>query len=563
VRQLLDFFPFTDVRGTGLAGYGRDAAGALTLMFLTIPQGVAYAIIAGLPPAMGLYAACLPTVIGGLFRSSRHVVTAPSNAISLLVGSILAAQADLDPVNTALLLALMVGVIQLAAGVLRFGVLIEYISMPVVAGYITGAGVLIGAGQLHNLTETEGGAGNIASMIITWLGGLGDAAAVPIVVGLATAVTIVGLRVIDRRLPGSLIALAGATAVVALLDLDTRQVEDLATSPAGWLPFALPSFGDWELLVPGAIAVAVLSLVESSALARALASRSAQRLDMSVEFSGQGLANIAAGFTGGYPASGSLSRSALNLENSASRMSGVMSGVMLAAALVFLGPLIDAVPIAALAGLLLIVAADLVDLRRIRQILASRRSDATAFAITLVATWVLRLDHAIYAGVAISLFFYLRRARLLEVSRIAITASGDITEDPIGEGSACRALVILQVKGQLFFGAAGELRDALDDASDDPTLEVLIVRVRQTQHLDVTIARVFAESARRLREAGKRLVLVGVQSETRAVLEGAGAVAEIGEANIYARSDWVYRRLHEAVVAIHEDLPEHECNLPL
>lgn len=563
--RLRDFFPFLDIRGARWSGFGRDATGALTLTFLTIPQGVAYAIIAGLPPAMGLYAACLPVIIGGLFRSSRHVVTGPTNAVSLLVGSVIAAQASpfIDPVNTALLLAVMVGAIQLAAGTLRFGVLIEYISIPVVTGYITGAGVLIGAGQLHNLTETEGGTGNIVSMVGGWLGDLGNTSLTAVAIGAATALAILGFRALSRKIPGALIALSVATISVAVFSIDSRTVSDLGTGAPGMLPFGIPSFDGWEALVPAAIALAVLSLVEASALARALAARSGQRLDMSVEFAGQGLANIASGLSGGYPTGGSLSRSALNLENSATRMSGVLSGVLLTITLLFLGPVIDAVPIAALAGLLLVVASDLVDVTRIRQILASRRSDATAFAITVVATWVLRLDHAIYAGVGVSLFFYLRRARMLDIHPLGISGGGEITESPEGDLGSCPAIVVLQVSGQLFFGSAGELRDALDEVSDRPGLAALVVRVRQAMHLDVTVARVLAESARQLRERGQRLVLVGVQPETRAVLEGAGAVDDIGESNLYAVSDTVFAKLNAAVAAIHAELDEHECGLEL
>lgn len=565
VSKLSDFLPFLDIRGAGISSVGRDLASAVTLTFLTVPQGVAYAIIAGLPPAMGLYAACLPAVIGGLFRSSRHVVTGPTNALSLLVGSVLAAQAGLDPINTAMLLALLVGGLQLAAGLLRFGVLIEYISMPVVTGYITGAGVLIGVGQLSNLSGSASGSGNVFSTIGGWVVRLGDARLLPIVIGLSTAVAILAVRWLGRRirrkLPAALVGLSLATLAVLILDLQMRTVADLASGSVGMIPFAIPSFDGWEALIPLAVAVAVLSLVESSALARALSARSGQRLDMSVEFAGQGLANIAAGLTGGYPTSGSLSRSALNLESGATRLAGVLSGVLLAGALLFLGPAIEVVPIAALAGLLLVVAADLVDVPRIRQILASRRSDATAFAITVLATWILRLDHAIYVGVGISLFFYLRRARLLDVKRLGILSSGEICEEPDNDAGTCPALVILQVEGQLFFGAAGELRDALDEMAGEEELEILVVRMRRALHLDVTIARVLADTARHLRERGKRLVLVGISPRTREVLAGAGAIAEIGDANLFARSDTVFRGLQGAVSALHAELADHQCEL--
>ena len=567
MKKLADFLPLLDLRGADLGSLGRDAGSAVALTFLAVPQSVAYAIIAGLPPAMGLYAACLPAIIGGLFRSSQHVVTGPTNALSLLVGSVLAAQAGLDPINTAMLLALLVGGLQLVAGLLRFGVLIEYISMPVVTGYITGAGVLIGVGQLHNLTATASGSGNIFTTVGGWAVGLGAASWLAIAFGVGTAAMILGVRWLGRRLrrslPSALIALIVATVAGMALDLDLRRVADLTSGPVGFPPIGIPSLEGWDHLLPLAVAVAVLSLVESTALARALAAKSGQSINTSVEFSGQGLANIVAGLTGGYPTSGSLSRSALNLESGASRLGGVLSGVLIILALLFVGPAIEVVPIASLAGLLLIVAADLVDVPRIRQIIASRRSDATAFVATVLATWMLRLDHAIYAGVGISLFFYLRRARLLGIKRIGILATGEITEKPAQADTSCPAMTFLQVDGQLFFGAAGELQEALDEAAADESLQILVLRMRRALHLDVTIARVLADTAKRLRDRGKRLVLVGISPRTREVLIGAGAVEDIGDANLFARSDTVFRGLQGAVVALHAELPPHDCGLPI
>jgi len=170
--DLRGYLPFRDLAAATPSDLRHDAVAGVGVAFLAVPQAVAYAMIAGLPPAAGLYAAGVPVVVGSLFRSSRHVITGPSNALSLLVGAAVAGAVGADPVTTALTLALMVGVLQVGAGVLRLGVLVDYISRPVVLGYITGAGVLILAGQLPNVTGTEGAGGHLFEQVAGWVAGL-------------------------------------------------------------------------------------------------------------------------------------------------------------------------------------------------------------------------------------------------------------------------------------------------------------------------------------------------------------------------------------------------------
>jgi SulP family sulfate permease len=562
--SLVDKLPVADLRTATLSDIRQDLPAALTVTFMSVPQGIAYAMIAGLPPAMGLYAAFLPTIIGGLVRSSRHVVTGPTNALSLLVGTAVAGAADVDPVSTAMLLALMVGVIQLSAGVLRLGVLVDYISTPVVVGYITGAGVLIGIGQLPNLTETPGGSGTIIDKLSAWGSHLGDANYLPVLVGAATALVIVLIRKINRALPGALIALTLATAASWIFDLGgmgLRRVADLASIPAGLPPLSMPSLDGWAALVPIAIAATVLSLVESSAVARALAAKTGQKLELSSEFIGQGLANLAAGVSGAYPTSGSLSRSALNEQSGAqTRLAGVASGLLVGASLLFLGPVVDFTPISALAGLLLIVAVDLVDRKKIRAILVSRRSDALAFSATVIGTWVMPLDKAIYLGVGLSLFFYLRRARQLRVQRLDWTKDKTLAECE-DQSVSCAAMRILQIDGQVFFGAASEMQAALEDAYLDQDAQLVILRLRRAMGLDMTITALLGQAALRLLESDRRMILVGVSPADRDLLDRTGVLQIIGAGNVYEVSSQVFGGLDAAIHDAHAALRPHDCQV--
>lgn len=527
-----------------------DLLAAFTVLFLAVPQGLAYATIAGLPPAVGLYAATVPTIVSSVFRSSRHVVSGPTNALSLLVGAVVARGLGADPVQIAITLALMVGVMQAAAGLLRLGAVVDFISSAVVLGYITGAGVLIGIGQLYNATGTEGERGRVWITIGGWLETLGATHSMALVVAAGTVLAVVVIRVLNRRtgkrIPSAIVAMTIALLANLLLGLEAqglRVVSDLAEIPAGLPPLTLPDPGLAPQLVTAAVACAVLSLVESSSVARSIASRSGQKLDASVEFFGQGLSNLSAAFFGGYPVSGSLSRSALNERVGAkTRVAGIVTGVLMVAVLLALGPLLNHTPIASLAGLMFVVAYDLVDVRRIKSLVRASKADAAAFVATLVGTWTLSLDVAIYLGVGISLVLFLRRARMVRVVELVPDQDGVLQEQPLdaeAEPGTCPRIRVLHVEGPLFFGAAGELHDSLTGAVASDSVRALVIRLKRAQGLDATTTSVLVDIATRLRETGRRLILVGMTPDDMEVLERAGAIEAIGADCVFpTRSRW-------------------------
>lgn len=511
-----------------------DLSAALAVCFLAVPQGLAYATIAGLPPAVGLYAAAVPTIVGSLFRSSSYVVAGPTNALSLLVGGAVATGLGGDPVGVALTLALMVGAMQLAAGLLRLGVVVDYISGPVVLGYISGAAVLIGAGQLYNTIATEGPRGTLVDTLAGFLPTVGHASWLALGVAAGTVVVVVLLRLLARRLrrrvPDALVAMMVALVVNVALDLEAlglRVLSDLSPIPAGLPAPAFPELADMGALMPVAVACAVLSLVESSAVARSLATRTGQRLDASTEFAGQGLSNLAAGLFGGYPVSGSLSRSALTESSGArSRMAGVLSGVLMIGVLLAFGTVLDHTPIASLAGLLLVVAWDLVDGRRIVRTLRASKSDALALVVTVLSTFVLDLDTAIYMGVGVSVVLFLRRARVMVVREMFRDADGNWQEGKTGQDHVpgrMPGIRILQAEGPLFFGSVGELMTVLEDTLRDARARVVILRLKRAQGMDATVATALAEAARGAERDGRWLMLVALDDTQMRVLERSGA----------------------------------------
>jgi len=561
-----------DLAGWRPGDLAADLAAAAAVTVLSIPQGLAYAMLAGLPPAMGLYASILPAILGGLFRSSRHVVAGPTNALSLLVGTAVAAAAartGASPVELAATLALVVGCIQVAAGALRLGALVDYLSNAVVLGYITGAAVLIAVGQLPYVTNTKMAGVDVFHRLASWARGLGGADLRALALSLGTVAGILVLRRVSRRIPGALVAIAVGVALTMafrLHDHGVRTIADIAPVPATLPGFTLPSLEWVALLLPAAVATTVLSLVESGAVARSIASRTGDRVDPSLEFVGQGLANLAAAVNGGYPVSGSLGRSMANWRSGArTRLAGPLGGLLVALVVVLAGPLVDHTPLASLAGILLVLAADLVEVARIRVTLKSGGGDIAAFLVTLVGAWIFELDKAIYLGVVVSLVLFLRRARLLTVVPLEVDAENHLREAAEGGGATrqCAAVRILHVEGSLFFGAASELQEGLDEAIGDTSVRVLVLRLKRCQGLDVTTAEVLRSVHEAMRRDGRHLVLVGMRPPVMARMAALGLVEALGPANLFpTEPGWFVamdRALHRALQLV----GEHEPDCPL
>jgi SulP family sulfate permease len=501
------------------------------------------------------------------------VVTGPTNAVSLLIGGAVGVMSGVEPMQVAITLALMVGVFQLLAGVLRLGAIVDYISNPVVLGYITGAALLIALGQLPNVTGTPKTQGDVIHKFTFWIKGLSGAVPLSVLVALGTAGLILLLRKIRRSFPGAIVVLTVATACSYFFDfrsMGLKIVSDLSPVPGGLPPLTVPDLKLVGMLMPLAVATTVLSLVESSAIARAIATRTRQRLNLSLEFVGQGLANMTAAFTGGYPISGSPSRSSLNERSGAStRVAGILSGLLMVVVLLFMGPVLNYTPVAALAGLLLIVALDIIDLARIRSVFRSQPSDCLAFVVTLLGTWLLPLDRAIYLGVGLSIILFLRKARLLRIHEILVDQDNRLREigpeNPSEDCFDCNQIKIMHLEGRLFFGVAGELQTALDEALIAPDVKVVLLRLKRTQGMDVTIAGLLAEASEQLAAQGRKMLLAGVRKDAMRILQRTGAIRRIGAENVFPSQDKWFASVGCAVKRARQLAnTQHECaNCPL
>lgn len=394
-----------------------DILAGLTGAIVVLPQGVAFATLAGMPPEYGLYSAMVPCVIAALFGSSRVMVTGPANAISLTVLAVMAPLAQPESaryVQLAITLTFMVGLWKILASLAQAGRLIDRVSHTVIVGFTAGAAVLIVNSQIRNFFGIDIARGTDVAHTIWALSQHGtDINIAAVFVSLVTLASALLWRPLNRIVPAMLIAVAAGSVIATLMHWvnPALAIKTMEALPSALPPLSMPDFSmeTWKLLLVPSIAMTLLSLAEAVSIAQALARRRSEKFDSNQEFLGQGLANIFGSFFSGYLASGSFNRSGVNMTAGAvTPFSAICAALFLVVLLVFLAPLAQYLPLAALAAILFLVAWNLIDRREIRYLLSDKFERITLIA-TFVATLTLRLDWAILFGVAVSLL--VKRAR--------------------------------------------------------------------------------------------------------------------------------------------------------
>ena len=523
-----------------------DAIAGLTGGLVLVPQGVAFATIAGMPPEYGLYAAMLPAIVAALWGSSWHLVSGPTTAISIVVFATMSPLAEAgtpEYVGLVLTLTFLVGLFQLALGALRLGTLVNFVSHTVVVGFTAGAAVLIAASQVKNFFGIEIARGSSVWRVLEAL--LQQASQInpfATLVAVSTIVASVSIRRWRPRAPHMIAALVAGALIAAVLNLIFGSARTGITSigalQVGFPPLSSPDFspGTIEKLVPIAIAVALLALTEAVSIARAVALKSGQRIQGNQEFIGQGLSNLAGAFFSGYASSGSFNRSGLNYESGArTPLAAVFSAVFLLLIVLFLAPLAAYLPIPAMAGILFVVAWGLVDFHHIAEIIRVSREETTVLLATLVATLTLELEFAIYIGVLLSLLLFLNRTAKPGIEDVKPLAG----QWPPGFGNDtglpdCPQLKIVRINGPIFFGAANYISAELQRIDERNRMQrSLLVIGSGINFVDLEGAQLLAQEARRRRALGGALYIFYVKDEPMEMMRRCGAYDVIGAENFF------------------------------
>ena len=554
--RLANFLPF--LRWAPLVN-GRttraDLMAGLTGAIVVLPQGVAFATIAGMPPQYGLYASIVPTIVAALFGSSWHLVAGPSTTASLVLAASLATFATPgtpDYVQLAMTLAIMTGLIELALGLFKLGVIVNFISHSVVIGYTAGVGMLIIATQSAKFFGLQVPSSH-DFLLAVWqtIEALPTISLTETSVAFATLGAGIAARKYLPRIPYMLPALlVGGLVAAALNYWKPGSAAVVGALPSHLPPLSAPSFDPhtWRILLPTALAVAISALNEVVSIGRALATRTEQDLDINQEFVGQGLANIASPFFSGYVVSGSFNRSALNYESGARTPLAAMSaGVILLGLLVFAAPLAAYLPKSAMAASLVMIGWGLIDRRSIANIWRMSRAERWVFFITIASALFIHIQMAIFVGVALSLLIFLYRTSVPELRRRVpdpMSASRKFT-DVRPDLPECPQFHLLRLDGALYFGAVASFRDAMRKVeAEAPNCKQIAIVMTGVNFIDLAGAEALALEARKLRARGGGLYLIRLKERASEFLSRGEYAEMIGRKNMYQSKTAALREVY-------------------
>ncbi len=581
-------FPFIDeFRDYSWARLRRDLLAGATLTLVSVPQAIGFALILGLPPMTVIITVVIGGFFSALFFSSYYHVFGPTTSVSLITAATIAGNLSLGlhPLALAAYLAFLIGFVQFLAGLLNFGEVTKFISRSVVVGYTTAIGVLLIASQLSNwlgfhvpagqsfVTVLEEAFAAIRAANISWWA---------IGIGALTLLIFAAIQKFRKSWPEALIGLGllgiGARVFAELVDryhiLGLHEMPFLMVQNEGALSATIPTL-EWlpplkqqitllPHLASTAIAIAIIGMLEATAITKSLAAKSGQHIEPNQELLGMGAGNMAAGLFGAPPASSSFTRSAVNYQSGASsQLSSMLSSVVVLLILFFLTPVFNYIPVAALAAHLIRVGYKLINRSQIRVACRSTRSDAVVFFVTLGAALFLRLETAIYVGIGVALALFLQKTSTPTLAEYTINPEGNLAELTDPKLRPHPQISIIHVEGELFFGAADLFQEQVRSIAENQNIRVFILRMKNARHLDATTVMALDNLHDYLRQTGRHLLISGSNPDVTRVLKNSGMLAKIGAENIFPAEINPTVATRQALKRAKELLPNVEPELRL
>ena len=563
--QLAKIFPFIVwFRLTTLETIKADFFAGLTGAIIVLPQSVAFATIAGMPPEYGLYTAMVVPIIAALFGSSFHLVSGPTTAISIVVFAAVSKYAEpgtQEFVSLALTLTFLAGVYQLVFGLAKFGLLINFVSHNVVIGFTAGAALLIASSQIPYIVGIDIARGE--DFIHTWFDiywGVGEFNIYLLIVGLGTLMSAILVKILRPKYPNLLIGMLVGGVLAFYLSGLTDTIKTVGAMPAYFPPLSTPDFSLNSLkeLAPEAFAIALLGLIEASSIGRSIATKSNQRIDANQEFVGQGASNIVGSFLSSYASSGSFTRSGVNFEAGArTPLSAILAALFLMVIVLLVAPLIAYLPLAAMAGIILLVAYNLVDFKNIRKTFKYSKSESVIFTATFLATLLFELEFAIYLGVLLSLMLFIAKTSTPDVHTLAFAT-------PPGEGDRrlqsirkaplvqCPQLKIIRIDMSIYFGSINHIQKQLSRIVDNQRIYHILIVASGVNFIDLAGIEALLNENKRLKAQNGSLYFVAVKSTAFEFMERVNFVNEIGRENFFDTKS-------EAIKVLYERLDKSKC----
>jgi len=550
-------------------GVQGDILAGITVGLVLVPQAMAYAQLAGLPPYIGLYAALLPTLVAALFGACGPLNTGPVALTALLTGASLMTLAEPGSqqfVTAAVILALMSGVIQIVLGALKLGWLLNLLSRPVMTGFINAAALLICLSQVPALVGLDmPRSDHLIADFLSMAGNLHEAHLPTLAFGLGTFAALLLIRRFVPRLPGVLVVVAAATMISAMIDFETMGGTVIGAIPAGLPLPTLPSVS-WSLfitLLPAAFVIALVSFMEVTASATLISARTGESWHRNQELLSQGLAKLASGLSGAMPVSGSFSRSALNYANGArTGLASIISALFVLLTLLFFTPLLWHLPVAVLAAVILLVVVNLLDFRALGRAWQAGRDDGLASAVTFLTTLAFapNIQNGILAGLLLSLALLLYRDMQPRVALLGLHPDGTYRDlERFGLTHPHPNLVIMRfdsalnfVTAESFALAAGRALQAQSD------VRVLLISSTGINEVDATGLHMISTLRDQLAAQGRTLAFCGLKKQVIDAMERTGLWERLKPHVHYRTEQHALEALDETLPTVEEELPSEQ-----
>ncbi len=542
-----------------------DLIAGITGTIIVIPQAVAFAMIAGLPPVYGFYTAMITPIIAALFGSSYHLISGPTTAISIVVFTTITKfvdpTSDIEQyVTLTLVLTFMAGIIQFAMGLAKMGKLVNFVSHSVIIGFTAGAGILIAIKQLKYVFGLDVPQGSSFYEIIKYI--VSNISETNwYVFGVSIGTMAIAILVKNFIKPLSryymLIAMVLGSFLAILLQGEANGIETVGEIPSDLPPFRMPQLNLTNIrnLSSGAITVALLGLIEAVAIARSIALSTYQRIDANQEFKGQGLSNIVASFFSSYMGSGSFTRSGVNYQAGAKTpMSAIFAALFLMIVLLLFSDYAAYLPKAAMGGIILLVGYNLIDFHHIKQVLKSSGRELIVLSTTLFGTLFIELETALFLGIALSLFFYLERTAKPNIAVLGSSKTHrfiNILRDH--NAKECPQLRIVRIDGSIYFGALEVVSDFFNNLYDEGNIKHVLVIANGINFIDLAGATWITHEAEKWQMRGGGIYFSGLKIVSQQILKKGGFRDQIGLENFYLDKktaiEEIYKKLDKNLCA--------------
>ena len=545
----LDFFPLRkSLNGYQAGDFGSDLRAGLNVALLAFPQGMAYALIAGLPIEYGVYGSAIAAMVAPVFAKSPLITLGPTNATSVMLLSAFASLGIVgaDMLGIVPLLIFLVGFFILLGAYFKVANLVQYISRSVITGYITAAAFLIISNQIPKTLglELEGKGATFYESFVLTVQSIDTVNWSTVIVSLLTAVLFIVLNKRYKTLPNVAICMIVISALTswvvqpAYLALSGNGAQILFLSginAADW-SFQTPYFSlsGIQTLASPALAIALLCILEGISIGKSLAARTGARLDANQAMFSIGMANMGCAFFSGMPASGSLTRSTLSVSSGGRTvLASFISGILVFIGAFTLGPFTAYIPQSTLAVLVVAIGLSLINKHAIRVVTVTTKSDAIVFGLTFATGLIMPLDTAIYIGVGTSIVLFLKKVAQPEMVEYTFKDDGQLAQMDKTERRSIPEVSIVHVEGELFFGAADLFRDQMRRICEEPNLRIVVLKMRNAHHMDATGVMALDELLRYINEKGRYLILSEVKADMLKVLKKSGLLEKVEDRNVF------------------------------